>query len=187
MIGSSHSLISLQRMKNRATRQSHGATHGRLQSCGSRLSRWRNGCPSGLRSSAFLLLLLPCPGVSAQRKTNAALHARPRARASRAAAAYTAESSASPLEFQGNLTVLLPPAGMTYVGLQRQSNCSMTEYYASVGLATLMSSKVTLSTVANYQDYLHTAAGLSTTAGTYPNGCKDQELAFPADTEPISG
>jgi hypothetical protein len=64
------------------------------------------------------------------------------------------------------------------VGLHRETDCSITEYGFSGGNG--ISGTMTLSTVPNFQASLHTAAHLTTTGGTWPNGCKDQELGIPA-------
>jgi len=95
---------------------------------------------------------------------------------------YAATSSEPALEFSGNQTVIAPPAGSgAGVGLRRQSDCSITEYYAtSSATSTYTSGTFTLNPVANYQSFLHSAAGLTTTAGTWSNGCADQELGVPS-------
>ena len=64
------------------------------------------------------------------------------------------------------------------VGLHRETDCSITEYGFSGGNG--ISGTMTLSTVPDFQASLHTAAHLTTTGGTWPNGCKDQELGIAA-------
>jgi Bacterial Ig-like domain (group 3)/FG-GAP-like repeat len=91
--------------------------------------------------------------------------------------AYTAASSEPTLLFSGNSTVIQPPPN-TGAGLLRQSDCSITENYVGPMMGGLLNGMVSVSTVPNYQNFLHTTAGLTTTAGTWPNGCKDQELGI---------
>ena len=64
------------------------------------------------------------------------------------------------------------------IALLRQSDCSLTEYLTAQ--TTAYSGTVAFSTVPNFQATLHTAAGLTTTAGVWANGCKDQELGIPS-------
>ncbi len=81
------------------------------------------------------------------------------------------------LQFQGNLTTLVPAfdsSGNVYqVGLQRQSNCSITEALLAINATTTGVTSSVQSSFPNYQNTLHSLAGLTTTANQWPNGCKD--------------
>jgi Bacterial Ig-like domain (group 3)/FG-GAP-like repeat len=68
------------------------------------------------------------------------------------------------------------PSTGYHIALLRQSDCSLTEYLT--GQTTATSGTVAFSTVPNFQATLHTAAGLTTKAGVWPKGCKDQELGI---------
>jgi hypothetical protein len=93
--------------------------------------------------------------------------------------AYIPASSQPELLFSGNSTVIQPPPN-TGAGLLRESDCSITENYVGPMVGGLLSGMVSVSTVPNYQKFLHTAAELTTTPGTWPNGCKDQALGITA-------
>jgi hypothetical protein len=88
-------------------------------------------------------------------------------------------SSARVSNARGTSTNVASAAG-TSIGLSRQANCSVTEYGFAYASGADTSGTVTVSTLPNFGASLHTAAGLTTTGGTWPNGCKDQELGIPS-------
>lgn len=78
------------------------------------------------------------------------------------------------LEFQGNLTLLATPidsSGYMYgVGLMRQSDCSLTEYFLQ-GYDAVAGTFAVNSTVPGYEKTLRSLAQLPAHAGTFPAGC----------------
>ena len=91
-------------------------------------------------------------------------------------ASSTATATSVPvpaLQFTGNVTSLVPFSlnGTGYgTGLLRQSDCSMTAYY--VGNYLSLSGNITMESLPDYQNYLHSAAQLTTTPDQFKNGCK---------------
>jgi hypothetical protein len=84
-------------------------------------------------------------------------------------------TAAPPLApFSGNLTAITAP-GTDDLYLMRQSNCSLTLTNVVFNGTTTITSD---GTTANYGNILHTEAGLSTTAGTFPNGCSSPILGI---------
>jgi hypothetical protein len=85
------------------------------------------------------------------------------------------------LNFTGNVTTMVSPTvnGDAYaVGLLRQSNCSMTEYFVDTASAT--TSGIPITAVPDYQNNLHSLAGLTTTANQFKNGCTQTMIGSPA-------
>ncbi len=80
------------------------------------------------------------------------------------------------LQFQGNLTTVVPAVGGSgdfySVGLERQANCTLTEYLLSLSVNSTTLTASVESNVPNYQNTLHALAGLTTTPNRWPNGCK---------------
>jgi Bacterial Ig-like domain (group 3)/FG-GAP-like repeat len=124
------------------------------------------------------LLLLAGHLAPAQSNPKAVHQAHLHPKASRVKPAASAPPGTGGLDFLGQVTVISPASNDNYYGLLRQSNCTITEYSANVSQAT--HSSVPVTPTANFQDYLHTVSGLTTTAGVYANGCKDAEFGIPA-------
>ncbi len=95
----------------------------------------------------------------------------------------TAQLSSLPqLLFTGNVTTLVPAFGSTPqningVGLMRQPNCSLTEYFLG-SYNSAASTFAVAGTKANYQNTLHTNAGLKTTPNLFLHGCSDSTLGI---------
>jgi hypothetical protein len=68
----------------------------------------------------------------------------------------------------GSPSTVVPNA----IGLLRQPDCSVTEYFLNSSLTTSSSSVQIQSTIPNFQDQLHKNQGLTTTPDKWPNGCK---------------
>jgi hypothetical protein len=91
-------------------------------------------------------------------------------------------SSVPQLEFTGNVTTLVPAFGSTPqningVGLMRQPDCSLTQYFLGTFNAA-MSSFAVAGTTPGYQNTLHALAGLKTTPNQFPHGCQDSTLGI---------
>jgi hypothetical protein len=71
--------------------------------------------------------------------------------------------------FSGADSVISFPSYNLWGGLQRQSNCSLTEQ--------LIGNFQILQSIPDYEQYLHTLAGLTTTPDKFPNGCDDPPMA----------
>jgi len=81
-------------------------------------------------------------------------------------------SSVPGLQFTGNVTTLVPPVvdtSLQGVGLMREADCSLTEYF--LGSYNAMTGSLSVHTTPNYQNYLHSAAQLTTKANVFKNGC----------------
>lgn len=88
----------------------------------------------------------------------------------------TTSSSQPPLAlFLGNTTVIASPSG-TLVGLMREPNCTLTMGWASYTLNLPSVTYEIPAPTANYNQALHSEAGLKTTGGVWPNGCVDSNL-----------
>ncbi len=74
--------------------------------------------------------------------------------------------------FQGNLTQLRGPSGQAIV-MQRQADCSLSYLVGSYTLSVTAPAIQVLSTTANEQNALHTAAGLTTQANAFARGCAE--------------
>jgi len=85
-------------------------------------------------------------------------------------------ASSSPANFLGNLTVITGPSGQAIV-LQRQSNCSLSLYTGTYTFSLNPTIHIA-GTTANYEQVLHAAAGLSTKADVFANGCVDPTLGI---------
>jgi hypothetical protein len=79
--------------------------------------------------------------------------------------------------FQGNLTGVSGPIGGIFV-LQRQSNCSLSLLTGTYTLSFTNPALQISNNSANYEQILHQEAGLASTAGAFPNGCKDPVLGI---------
>jgi hypothetical protein len=88
-------------------------------------------------------------------------------------------TAAPPLApFSGNLTTINAP-GSDSLYLMRQTNCSLTLTDVYYTFPTGGDLDLTFDgSTSNYGNVLHTAAGLSTTAGTFPNGCSSPILGI---------
>jgi hypothetical protein len=87
--------------------------------------------------------------------------------------AFTGPSVAVPTaaDFVGNLTAVSVPSG-DLMALAQQSDCSLTLRDAPYSLLSgPMFSYTVASSTPNYGAVLHSAAGLTTTAGQFPSGC----------------
>jgi hypothetical protein len=87
-------------------------------------------------------------------------------------------TSSNGMNFSGDATIIAPSSSSVTIGLSRQTDCSITEYEMSG--TNNVSGTMTIATVPDFQASLHTAAQLTTVGGTWPNGCKDQELGIPS-------
>jgi len=109
----------------------------------------------------------------------------------RSMASSTATATSVPLpalQFTGNVTSLVPVSlnSVGYgTGLLRQSDCSMTAYY--VGNYLTLSGNITMESLPDYQDYLHSAAQLTTTPDQFKNGCKQTMVGAASAYEVYAG
>jgi hypothetical protein len=85
-------------------------------------------------------------------------------------------STVSSAQFLGNLTAIAAPSGEA-LGLQRQSNCSLSLYNGNLTLGNNPSNQI-LGTTANYELVLHDAAALTTHVDAFSNGCVDPTLGI---------
>ena len=95
-----------------------------------------------------------------------------------ASAAITSSSSTSqpPLApFRGNSTVLTSPSG-TVIGLVRETDCTVTMGWASYAVNLPTATYHIPAPTHDYNQVLHTEAGLTTTGGVWPEGCVDSNL-----------
>ncbi len=81
-------------------------------------------------------------------------------------------SQPSLANFQGNTTSINSPSG-TALALTRQSNCSLNFLYGTFNLSFTSPGYTITNTTANYEQVLHAAAGLTTTADKFSGGCAD--------------
>ncbi len=94
--------------------------------------------------------------------------------------ALTSSSSSPPVApFFGNVTAIGVPAG-NMLELQRQSNCSLTLGPASYTLSLPNVTYNVPAFTANYDQVLHSEAGLTTTGGNWPAGCDDAIVGITA-------
>ena len=89
-----------------------------------------------------------------------------RQRASSAAAAPTIAP------FVGNQTILLNSTG-DFLGLQRQSDCSLTLYDGNYSYINPTVSLQFMQTTPHYEQVLHSQAGLTTTPNVFAGGCAE--------------
>jgi hypothetical protein len=87
-------------------------------------------------------------------------------------AAVTAASEPGTASFEGNLTIVSGPAGQA-LGLQRQGDCSLTLLTGSYTVSLTSPTIEVLTETPNYERTLHDRAGLTTTPGTFAQGCDD--------------
>lgn len=90
-----------------------------------------------------------------------------------------ASSGTTPLptlaNFVGNRTAITVPGPGGFV-IRRESNCSLTLQLGTYAFSSSLSAPLTVQpagTTPNYEQTLHAAAGLTTTAGTFASGCSD--------------
>jgi hypothetical protein len=95
----------------------------------------------------------------------------------------TTQSSSQPpvAPFLGNTTVITSPDG-SIIGLVRQKNCSLTMGWASYTLSLPTATYDVPTPTLNYNQVLHSEAGLTTTGGMWPEGCVDSVLGVPSRT-----
>ena len=79
--------------------------------------------------------------------------------------------------FLGNATVINAPLG-DLVGMDRTSNCSLTMGYSTYTLSLPTVNYDIAGETSNFDQVLHTAAGLTTTGGNWPAGCGDPLLGI---------
>jgi hypothetical protein len=60
-----------------------------------------------------------------------------------------------------------------FANLQRQSNCSLSENVLDYSYGTVLGTSSLAQTIPNFDQYLHTISGLTSTGGVYANGCAD--------------
>jgi hypothetical protein len=92
--------------------------------------------------------------------------------ARRAAAGASGATTQANAAFQGNLTGITAPPGDA-LALQRQPNCSLSLLTGTYTLSFSSPAIQVDATTGNYELTLHNAAGLSTTADVFANGCAD--------------
>jgi hypothetical protein len=95
------------------------------------------------------------------------------------AGSSTATTTAPSASFSGNLTAITAPAG-DLAGLFRQPNCSLTLNWASYTLSMPSATYLIEGTTPNYDQVLHSTAGLTTSAGNWPAGCGDPLVGITA-------
>jgi hypothetical protein len=88
--------------------------------------------------------------------------------------ATQAVSSTQPpmANFMGNTTSINSPSG-TALALSRQSNCSLELLYGTYSVSFTSPGYTITNTTANYEQVLHAAANLTTTADQFSSGCAD--------------
>jgi hypothetical protein len=74
--------------------------------------------------------------------------------------------------FRGNQTAILASPQNAFA-MVRETNCSLTAFNAMYSLSTSASGFNYASRTFNFDQQLHSAAGLTTTGGTFTGGCKD--------------
>jgi hypothetical protein len=79
--------------------------------------------------------------------------------------------------FAGNLTTLTG-SPQTVFSLVRQANCSITKLDGTYVFSATNPNFTIVTTTPNYERILHTAAGLTTTAGTYSSGCASSSIGI---------
>ena len=87
-------------------------------------------------------------------------------------AAVTAASEPGTASFEGNLTIVSAPPGQA-VGLQRQGDCSLRLLTGTYTVSLTSPTIEVLTETPNYERTLHDLAGLTTTPGTFAQGCDD--------------
>jgi MYXO-CTERM domain-containing protein len=87
-----------------------------------------------------------------------------------------ATSTSSSANFLGNLTSITSPADDA-IGLQRQSDCSLSLYHGTYTLSLSPTIQV-VGTTPNYQNVLHSAAALATKGGLFAKGCVEPTLGI---------
>jgi hypothetical protein len=90
----------------------------------------------------------------------------------------TATPAAPSASFVGNLTALTAPSDQA-IGLQRQSNCSVSLYNGNLKLGSQPTLQI-LATTPNFEQVLHSSAGLTTKADVFAKGCADPTLGIGA-------
>ena len=87
--------------------------------------------------------------------------------------------------FAGNVTAITSPSG-TAVALVRQPNCTLSMGWASYTVSLPSATYTVPSPTVNYNQVLHTEAGLTTKGGVWPEGCVDATLGVPSrDVVPL--
>jgi hypothetical protein len=92
-------------------------------------------------------------------------------------ASTTALAPAAP--FAGNLTSITSPSG-TAVALVRQPNCTLSMGWASYTVSLPSATYTVPAPTVNYDQVLHSEAGLTTKGGVWPEGCVDATLGVPS-------
>jgi hypothetical protein len=75
--------------------------------------------------------------------------------------------------FSGADTTISFPSYNLWAGLQRQPNCSLSELLIGIQTTNFVSNYVVLQSIPNYEKYLHTISGFTTTPDKFPDGCVD--------------
>ncbi len=88
--------------------------------------------------------------------------------------------------FSGNFTTISVPGGDA-VGMERAANCSLTEGGVSYSVSLPSVSYTSIGTTPNYDQVLHTEAGLMTTGGHWPAGCGDPSVGLGSRTWALLG
>jgi hypothetical protein len=88
-------------------------------------------------------------------------------------------SSAAPTiaPFIGNQTILVNSTG-DFLGLQRQSDCSLTLYYGNYTYINPTASAQFTQTTPHYEQVLHSEAGLTTKPNVFTGGCTQSTLGI---------
>jgi FG-GAP-like repeat len=114
---------------------------------------------------------------------------RPLSRAQSDATSQAQVNIATPLLFSGNATIVAPPTADTeyafgaedFGALYRKPDCTLEGVIASVGGQSALSVKP------NYQDKLHSHAGLTTKGDLWPDGCTNPNANNPAYIAVMAG
>ncbi len=90
---------------------------------------------------------------------------------------HLAETQTAPVAatFQGNQTSIISSSSL--IGLQRQTNCSLTRYDGSLSLGIPADIQL-MQTTPGYEKTLHTLSGLTTTVDAFAKGCVDPNLGI---------
>ena len=88
--------------------------------------------------------------------------------------------------FLGNLTTISVPGGDA-MGMERMANCSLTEGGVSYTVSLPTVSYTPLASTPNYDQVLHSEAGLTTTGGHWSAGCGDPVVGLSSRTWALLG
>jgi hypothetical protein len=84
-------------------------------------------------------------------------------------------------QFFGNLTALNATPGNAFM-MARQTNCSLTAFNTGYTLSSNSATYNAASTTPNFEQQIHAAAGLTTTADQFQNGCASSGVGVVSNT-----